>query len=156
MFVASIRSTVSVPCALKISYIAWTTASFPASWLAQTCSEITDSVISSRIVDTTTLPAIRRRISQIPTGRKAAFLSGDINLHETNACKYSRWPSTVHNFRVILTIGLHKSEELLPNCLLARILLHPYASIAEGLEPPFVLSAAFLTDPSVTFSNLIG
>ena len=61
----------------------------------------------------------------------------------------------VRNFRVILTIALHKSEELLPNCLLVRILLHPSAFIGEGPEPP-VFSAAFLTGYSVMLLNLIG
>ena len=145
-FVASIRSTASVSCSLKISCIAWTAASLPASWPAQTCSEPTDSVISSRIVDTTTLPVIHLRISPVPIGRKPRFLSRGVSLHATNAS----------NFCVILTIALHKSEELSPIFLLVRIVLHPSSSIAEGPEPPFVFSAAFLTDSSVMFSNVIG
>ena len=71
-------------CSLKISCIAWTPASLPASRPAQNCSEPTDPVILSRIVDTTTLPAIGRRISPIPIGRKPGFLSRGINLHAIN------------------------------------------------------------------------
>ena len=52
---------------------------------ALTCREPTDSVISSRIVDTTTLPTIRRRILPIPIGRKPELLSRGINLHATDA-----------------------------------------------------------------------
>ena len=74
MFVASIGSTVSLSCSLKISCIAWTAALLPAFWPAQTCSEPTDSVISSRIADTTTLSAIRRRISPIPIGVNPVFV----------------------------------------------------------------------------------
>ena len=110
-FVASIRSTASVSCSFKISCIACAAASLPASWPAQTCSEPTGSVISSHIVDTKTLPAIRQRILLIPIGCKHGFLSRGINLHATNASKDSCWSSTVHNFRAILTIVLHKPEE---------------------------------------------
>ena len=84
-FIASIRSIASVPCFLKISCIVWTAASLPASMPALTCREPTDSVISSRIVDTTTLPTIRRRILPIPIGRKPELLSRAINLHATDA-----------------------------------------------------------------------
>ena len=59
---------------LKISCITWTAASLPAFWPAKTCSESTDSVISSRIADTTTLSAIRRRISPIPIGVNLVFV----------------------------------------------------------------------------------
>ena len=142
-FFASIRSATSVSCSLKISCVAWAAALVPASWPAQTCSEPTDSVISSRIVDTTTLPAIHWRISPIPIGRKPRFLSRGINLYAKNASKDSCWSSTVHNFCIILK-----------NCLLIRI-LHLSASVDEGLEPPIVFRAAFLTNSSVIFSNLI-
>ena len=74
MFVTSIGSTASLSCSLKISCIAWTAALLPAFWPAQTCSEPTDSVISSRIADTTTLSAIRRRISPIPIGVNPVFV----------------------------------------------------------------------------------
>ena len=74
MFVASVGSTASVSCSLKISCIAWTAASLSAFWPAHTCSEPTDYVIPSRIADTTTLPAIRRRISPIPIGVNPVFV----------------------------------------------------------------------------------
>ena len=108
-FVSSIRSTASVFCSLKISCIAWIAASYPASWPAKTCSEPNDYVISSRIVDTTTLPAICRRISPMLIGRKPRLLSRGINLHAKNASKDLCWSSTLHIFQVILTIALHKS-----------------------------------------------
>ena len=76
---ASIGSTASDYFSSKILRIALIAASHPASWPAQTCKEPTDEIIYSRIVKTTTFPAIRRSISSTPIGLRPGFCREELN-----------------------------------------------------------------------------
>ena len=50
---------------------------------------------------------------------------------------------------------VHKSVELLPNCFVIKIFLHPSASGPYGHAPPLVSNAAFFTKSASIASNFI-
>ena len=70
----------------------------------------TADIISSRMCDTTTLLAIRRKTSPIPIGRSPGFLSNGINLHASNASNDDDRSSIVQSFFIT-------SANVLPNRL---------------------------------------
>ena len=83
-----VPSQVSSSC---IGYIACMIDLQPASFTAQTCSVPTDLIISVRMWVTTSLPAIRRRTSPRPTGRRPGIFSSGTTRHARNASKNADW-----------------------------------------------------------------
>ena len=63
---------------------------------------------------------------------------------------------SVQIFSIKLAIAFLRSTFASPKLFEHRILLHPFASIAEGPDPPFVLMAAFLIISSSIPANMIG
>ena len=72
-FSASINNTASVSLSLKISCIAWIAASAPAYWPAHNWRGPTDLITPFFEIRMIALPAILRRTSPTPIGRKPGF-----------------------------------------------------------------------------------
>ena len=92
-----------------------------------------------------TLLPIRRNISSVPIGRRPGFLSKGIKRQVKNSSNDGQRLSAVHSFLITSAMVLHKSVELVPNCFVIKILLHPSASSPGGSAPPLVLTAALFT-----------
>ena len=95
-----------------------------------------------------TLPAIRRNISPKPIGLGPGFLSRGIKRHAKNGSNDVERLSAVHSFLMTSAWALRKSVELVPNCFVIKILLHPSA-------PSLVLTAALFTKSALIASNFI-
>ena len=101
------------------------------------------------------LPAIRRNISPMPIGRRPGFLFKGITRHAKDGSNDGERLSAVHSFLMTSAMVLHKSVELVPNCFVIKILLHPSAFSPDGPASPLVLTAVFLLSQQSTASNFI-
>ena len=113
-------------------------------------------MISSRITEAMTLPAILLNISPTPIGLRPGFLSRGIKRQARKASKEEDRFSSTHKLLITSPNALHRSEEGLLKLFDVNILLHPSASIPEGPEPPLVLIAAIRTSSASMLSNLTG
>ena len=115
-FDASTKWAASQVSSSYIGFIACMINSQRASYPAQTCGVPTDVTISVRMWVTTTLPAIRRRTSPIPMGRRPGLLSSGITRNARNASKNADWFSMLQIFLMTSENALHRSKELFPKC----------------------------------------
>ena len=153
---ASAKSTNSQISSSYIACIAFMMDSQPASCPAKTCCDPTDVTISVWKWVATTFPVIGPRTSTISIGRRRGFLSSGINRRGRNASKDADWFSMLNIFLITSTNGFHRSRDLFRNFFDVKIHFQPYASMPDGIELPWVLTAAFYTFSTSILSNLIG
>ena len=115
-------------------------------WCEYLCSKVSYNYFS----------VIRPRTSTISIGRRPGFLSSGINRHARNASKDADWFSMLKIFLITSANAFHRSRDLFPNCLDVKIHFQPSASVSDGIESPWVLTAAFYTFSTSILSNLIG